>query len=177
MHARPETGEFNPYYGMYIDLVPDGDIVANLEQQFSETMTTLRAIPEDHAGFRYADGKWSIKQLLGHLTDAERIFVFRALCIARGDTQSLPGFEEDEYVRGASFDSLPLSKIIAEFEVVRAATLAFFGNLDDAAWKKKGSANGNGISVRAIAYILAGHERHHRQVLKDRYLGAANPLG
>nr|MBA2686927.1 DinB family protein [Gemmatimonadaceae bacterium] len=107
-----------------------------------------------------------------HLTDTERLFVYRALCIARGDTQSLPGFEEDDYVRGAAFDSLPFSKIIAEFQTVRAATISFFENLNDQAWSRKGTANGSGVSVRAIAYILAGHERHHRQVLKDRYLDA-----
>ena len=172
MKARPQEGEFNPYYSKYIGLVPDGDIVKTLRQQLPETLSLLESIPEERAGYRYAEGKWSVKQLLAHLTDAERIFVYRALCIARGDTQPLPGFEEDEYVRGAAFDSLPLAKIIAEFETVRAATLSFFDNLDDAAWAKKGNANGSGVSVRAIAYILAGHERHHRQVLKDRYLGA-----
>jgi hypothetical protein len=172
MKARPEAGEFNPYYGKYIDLVPDGDIVKTLTQQLPETLALLESIPEDRAGYRYADGKWSVKELLGHVTDAERLFVYRALCIARGDTQSLPGFEEDEYVRGASFDSLPLAKIIAEFETVRAATLSFFDNLDEPAWKKKGTANGNGVTVRALAYILAGHERHHRQVLRERYAAA-----
>ncbi len=172
MKARPEEGEFNPYYGKYIGLVPEGDIVQTLRDQVSETLTTLKAIPESGAGFRYAEGKWSMKELLGHLTDTERLFVYRALCIARGDTQSLPGFEEDDYVRGAAFDSLPFSKIIAEFQTVRAATISFFENLNDQAWSRKGTANGSGVSVRAIAYILAGHERHHRQVLKDRYLDA-----
>lgn len=173
MKARPQEGEFNPYYGKYIALVPDGDIVQTLRNQVSDTLMTLKAIPEARAGFRYADGKWSMKELLGHLTDAERLFVYRALCIARGDTQSLPGFEEDDYVRGASFDSLPLSKIVAEFESVRAATLSFFENLNSEAWARKGTANGSGVTVRAIAYILAGHERHHRQVLRERYLDAA----
>ena len=172
MKARPQEGEFNPYYGKYIDLVPDGDVVKTLTRQLSETLGILETIPEDRAGYRYAEGKWSVKELLGHLTDAERIFVYRALCIARGDTQSLPGFEENDYVRGAEFDSLPLSKVIAEFETVRAATISFFENLNEEAWIRKGTANGSGVTVRAIAYILAGHERHHRQVLKDRYLGA-----
>lgn len=172
MKARPHEGEFNPYYGKYIALVPEGDVLETLTKQLSETLSILESIPEGRAGFRYAEGKWSIKELLGHLTDAERVFVYRALCIARGDTQPLPGFEEDDYVRGASFDSLPLSKIIAEFETVRAATISFFDNLGDAAWERKGTANGNGVTVRAIAYILAGHERHHREVLKDRYLSA-----
>jgi hypothetical protein len=172
MKARPEEGEYNPYYGKYIGLVPEGDIVKTLTRQLPETLAILESIPEDRAGYRYAEGKWSVKELLGHLTDAERLFVYRALCIARGDTQSLPGFEEDDYVRGASFDSLPLAKIIAEFETVRAATISFFDNLEDAAWKRRGTANGSGVSVRALAYILAGHERHHRQVLKDRYLDA-----
>ncbi len=172
MKARPEDGEFNPYYEKYIALVPEGDIVEIFRSQVQDTLEMLKGIPEAKAGFRYAEGKWSVKELLGHLTDAERLFVYRALCIARGDTQSLPGFEEDDYVRGAAFDALPLSRIIAEFETVRAATISFFANLSDEAWRRKGTANGNGVSVRAIAYILAGHERHHRQVLKDRYLTA-----
>lgn len=172
MKSRPEEGEYNPYYGKYIALVPDGDIVRTLSDQLSETLSTLKRIPESSAGYRYAEGKWSVKELLGHLTDAERLFVYRALCIARGDKQSLPGFEEDDYVRGASFDSLPLARIVAEFESVRAATISFFENLNDEAWARQGTANGSGVSVRAIAYILGGHERHHRQVLKDRYLPA-----
>lgn len=170
MKARPEEGEFNPYYGKYIALVPDGDIVQVLKDQHTDTLAMLKGIPEARADYRYAEGKWTVKELLGHLTDAERVFVYRALCIARGDSQSLPGFEEDDYVRGASFNSLPLSKIIAEFEAVRAATLSFYENLSEEAWRRRGTANGSGVSVRAIAYILGGHERHHRQVLKDRYL-------
>lgn len=173
MKARPEEGEYNSYYGKYIALVPDGDIVQTLRDQFADTLRTLKSIPETNAGFRYAEGKWSMKELLGHLTDAERIFIYRALCIARGDAQSLPGFEEDNYARSGAYDSLPFSRIVAEFETVRAASLSFFENLSDEAWARTGTANGNGVSVRAIAYILAGHERHHRQVLKDRYIGAA----
>lgn len=173
MKARPQAGEFNPYYSQYIDLVPEGDILGGLETQFSETFAMLKAIPESRAGFRYAEGKWSVKELLGHLSDAERIFVYRALCVARGDAQSLPGFEEDDYVRGAAFDTRSFASIVSEFETVRAATLSFFRNLSDDGWKRQGTANGSAVSVRAIAYILAGHERHHRQVLKDRYLGAA----
>ena len=172
MNARPEEGEFNPYYGKYIDLVPEGDVVQTLRSQLSETLNTLKSIPEARAGFRYAAGKWSIKELVGHLSDAERLFVYRALCIGRGDTQSLPGFEEDEYVRGAAFDSLPLTRLVSEFETVRAATVSFFENLDDKSWARIGTANDNKISVRAIAYILAGHERHHRRVLQERYLAA-----
>lgn len=170
MKARPQAGEFNPYYGRYIDLVPEGDIVDELQAQFSDTIAMLRAIPESRAAFRYAEGKWSMKELMGHVSDAERLFVYRALCIARADTQSLPGFEEDDYVREAVFDTRSFSSIVAEFETVRAATISFFRNLPDDAWKRQGTANGSGVSVRAIAYILAGHERHHRQVLKDRYL-------
>ena len=172
MKARPQEGEFNPYYKMYIGLVPDGDILEILKEQQRETLSLLQSIPEERAAYRYADGKWSVKELIGHLTDAERIFIYRALCIARGDTQSLPGFEENQYVSAASFDSVPLSQIITEFGTVRAATLSFFQNLSDQAWTRKGTANGSGVTVRAIAYILAGHEKHHRQVLKDRYLRA-----
>ena len=170
MKARPEEGEFNPYYAMYIGLVPDGDIVQTLRSQLPETVHLLKTVPEERAGFRYADRKWSIRELVGHLADAERVFAYRAMCIARGDTQPLPGFEEDDYVRGAAFDSLSLERIVREYEMVRAATLSFFDNLGDQAWTRTGTANGNGISVRAIAYILAGHERHHRQVLQERYL-------
>jgi uncharacterized damage-inducible protein DinB len=170
MNARPEEGEFNPYYGKYIALVPEGDIVETLRRQIGETVQLLKSISESRAGFRYAEGKWSIKELLGHLSDAERIFIYRALCVARGDTQSLPGFAEDEYVKASSFDSLPFTRIAAEFETVRAATLSFLENLSTEAWTRRGNANGSDVTVRAIAYILAGHELHHRQVLKDRYL-------
>jgi len=170
MNARPSVGEYNPYYDRYIALVPDGDIVETFRAQFPETLSILNGIPESRAGFRYAEGKWSIKELLGHVIDAERLFIYRALCIARGDTQSLPGFEEDEYVRVAAFDATPFASLVGEFKSVRDATIWFFSNLDDAAWRRIGTANGSAVSVRALAYIMAGHERHHRKVLQDRYL-------
>lgn len=170
MSGKPDPQEHNPYYSKYIALVPDGDIAATLRDQGSETLELLRSVPESRAGFRYAAGKWSVKELVGHLMDAERIFVFRALCIARGEKQSLPGFEEDEYVRGASFDSIPLADLTNEFESVRNSTVHFFANLRGPEWERMGTANGSGISVRALAYIMAGHEMHHRSVLRERYL-------
>lgn len=170
MSGKPEAAEHNPYYSRYIDLVPEGDIVSTLRDQFKDTLALIRTIPEPRGGFRYSEGKWSVKEMLGHLIDAERIFVYRALCIARGEKQNLPGFEEDDYVRGAAFDSLQLSALIEEFESVRNSTVRFFASLRGSDWKKMGTANGSGVSVRAIAYIMAGHERHHLGVLRERYL-------
>ena len=168
--ARPEETEHLPYYGKYISLVPDGDILALLGGQIEATSALLRSVPESRAGFRYAPDKWSIRQVVGHLIDAERIFVYRALCFARDDRTPLPGFEENAYVRNAGFDDCPLSGLAAELESVRRSTLFFFKHLGPQAWLRGGLANGAGVSVRALAYIIAGHELHHREILRSRYL-------
>lgn len=170
--SRPDATEYLPYFDRYISLVPDGDILSILSEQLNETLALLQSIPEERAGFRYAPDKWSIKQLVGHMIDAERIFAYRALRFARNDATPLPGFEQDDYIRGSSFDDYPLQELAEEFASVRRATLFLFRHLSEEAWMRKGAANESEISVRALAYSLAGHELHHREILRNRYLQA-----
>lgn len=167
---KPESGEFLQYYARYIDLVPDGDVIATLSSQMDETRALLRQFPETMSGYRYGPDKWTVNQVLGHLIDSERIFSIRALRFARNDTTPLPGYEQDDYVANADFDSCALSELAAEFEAVRASTLFFFRHLDESAWMRRGTANNAAVTVRALAYIIAGHELHHRGILRDRYL-------
>lgn len=167
--ARPDASEHAAYYGKYIALVPDGDVVATLEAQGSETGRLLAGLSEQQASHRYAPGKWSVKEVIGHVADSERIFAYRALRIARGDQTPIEGFEQDDYVRGAQFDRLSISDLAAEFAAVRQATLRLFESLSPEAWVRRGVANKNEVSVRALAYMIAGHELHHRQVLREKY--------
>lgn len=168
--ARPDETEYVAYYGKYVSLVPDGDIVGVLSDQIGETMALLRNIPEERAGFRYEPGKWSIKELVGHLIDSERIFSYRALRFARDDKTELPGYEQDDYVRNGSFDDRTLEDLAAEFASARQSTVLLFRHLNDEAWTRRGSANESEVSVRGLAHIIAGHELHHRAILRDRYL-------
>ena len=171
--SKPDETEYLPYYGRYISLVPDGSILTLLSSQLDETLALLRNIPEAQAGFRYAPDKWSIKQLVGHVIDTERIFAYRALRFARNDQTPLSGYEQDDYVRNASFDNCSLGELAAEFESVRRSTLFLLKHLDEDAWLRRGLASGSEVSVRALAYIIAGHELHHREVLRSRYLPSA----
>lgn len=168
--TRPGDTEYAPFYEGYVSLVPDGDIVETLARGLEETLKMLRAVPEMKAGSRYADGKWSIKEVVGHMCDTERIFAYRALAVARGDRASLPGMNQDEYMSGANFDARTLADLTDEFEHLRRATVALFRHLDEAAWSRRGTANNSEVSVRALAYILAGHEAHHAQIIRNRYL-------
>jgi uncharacterized damage-inducible protein DinB len=165
---RPQTHEHPPYMSRYIDLVTENDVLAVLRQQ--TLRQTLESIGEEKSLYRYAEGKWSIRQLAGHIVDCERIFAFRALCFARGEKQSLPGFDEDDYVAAARFDKRTLSDLLAEYSAVREATLRLFGSFDETALSATGNANGRDTSVRALVYITAGHERHHVNVLREKYL-------
>ncbi|HEY1404865.1 MAG TPA: DinB family protein, partial [Pyrinomonadaceae bacterium] len=158
---RPEETEYAPYYGKYVSLVTSDDILTTLSDQLFGTLALLRSVPESQAGLRYAAGKWSVKELVGHMIDTERIFAYRALRFARNDATPLPGFEQDGYIRSASFDTHSLDDLTAEFESVRRATLFLFKHLDGEAWMRKGVASESGVSVRALAYIIAGHELHH----------------
>jgi Protein of unknown function (DUF664). len=169
---RPEATEYPPYYERYISLVPQSDIVKTLQEQLDETLKLLRDIPESQAGFRYAPDKWSIKELVGHVIDGERVFAYRALRFARNDKTPLPGFEQDDYIQNASFDDCTLSDLADEFESVRRSSVFLFKQLNQEAWLRKGTANESEASVRAIAYIIAGHELHHRSILRERYLKA-----
>ena len=165
-----DSGEFLPYYAAYVTLVPAGDVLATLESQLADTVALLDEVGEDRAGHRYAPGKWSVRELVGHVIDTERVFGYRALCAARGDAAALPGFDENAWVAGADFDLRTLNSLMGELTAVRRATLALFRNLDDEALTRRVVANGSPVTARALAWITAGHELHHRQVLRERYL-------
>lgn len=167
---RPLEGEFIPYYQKYIDLVPDGDLIELLARHADETIALLREQPPEIADHAYAEGKWTVKQVVGHVCDAERIFTYRLLRIARADQTPLPGFDENAYVPPGEFETRTLESLLEEFAAVRQATIALVAGLPDAAWSRSGIANGDPISARALAYILTGHELHHRGVLHARYL-------
>lgn len=169
---RPAAGEFLPYYGTYIDRVPDGDIVETLGRQIGDTLSLIKSIPEASGDKRYAPEKWSIRQVVGHVIDAERIFTYRALRFARADTTPVPGFDENAYVKNAPFAKVSLATLADELDHVRRATVHFFGNLDETAFSRRGAANAAEISVRALAFVLAGHEIHHMNILRTRYLSA-----
>ncbi|HKR00327.1 MAG TPA: DinB family protein [Pyrinomonadaceae bacterium] len=170
LNTRPDPSEYVSYYGKYIALVPEGDILVSLSGQMKETLALLKEIPEERAGHRYAPDKWSIKEVIGHLIDTERVFAYRAMRFGRGDETPLPGFDQDEYIRNASFDSQQLSDLAAEFEHVRLANILLFRHLKDEAWGHRGAANDSPVSVRALAYIIAGHELHHREIIRSKYL-------
>jgi hypothetical protein len=171
--ARPQPGEYAPYYDRYISLVPGADILDTLDQQRRQTMMLLCGRDDEDGDFRYAPDKWSAKEILGHVCDTERIFAYRALRIARADATPLAGFEQDDYVRNGPFAQRPLADLIEDFIAVRRATLSLLRNLDEAAWSRRGIANKNEITVRALAYIIAGHELHHRRILEEKYFAAS----
>ena len=168
--SHPAASEYPPYYHTYISVVPEGNIVETLSRQLDDVLALLKSIPEEREGFRYAPGKWSIRELIGHLIDGERIFAYRALRFARNDGTPLAGFDEDEYIRNSAFDAFPLAELAEEYEAVRRSTIHLFRHLNDEAWGRVGIANNGEVSVRGIAYIIAGHELHHMGVLRDRYL-------
>jgi hypothetical protein len=166
--SRPEPTEHAPYWDRYIALVPEGDIVTTLANQLAETLPFLRGITEAQGNTRHAPYTWSVKEVVGHVTDTERIFGYRALRFARNDQTPLPSFEENDYVRNANFDACSLKGLVDEFEALRRSHVAFFGNLSDEAWGRTGLANNSAISVLALAYNIAGHERHHLAILRKR---------
>jgi uncharacterized damage-inducible protein DinB len=166
---RPGPDEHVPYYQRYVALVPDGDVIAHLERQIVGTSRLLAPIDETLALYRYAEGKWSVKEVLGHVVDAERIFAYRALRIARGDQTPLAGFDENAYVPAGRFDMRPIRSLLDEYSAARRSTVAFLHGLDAEAAARRGIANQHPISVRALAWITAGHELHHVAILKERY--------
>jgi uncharacterized damage-inducible protein DinB len=168
--SRPAADEYNAYYDRYITKVPDGDIVQQLASQVSSTIELLESIPESKGDYRYAEGKWSLKESVLHVIDAERIFAYRALRIARGDKTPLPGFEQDDYVKFSRGAERTLHDIAEELGQVRQASVALFKHLDEEAMSRRGTASNNPVTPRALAYIIAGHERHHVQILRERYL-------
>jgi DinB superfamily len=167
--ARPQAGEYAPYYERYVSLVEGEDILNTLDHQRREMMLLLSCREEEEGNFRYAPEKWSAKEVLGHICDTERIFAYRALRIARADATPLEGFEQDDYVRNGGFAQRPVPDLGEEFIAARRATISLLRNLDEAAWMRRGLANKNEVSVRALAYIIAGHELHHRRILEEKY--------
>ncbi len=166
-----DAGEFLPYYGTYVALVEPGDVVTTLETQLADTVAVLDELGEERAGHRYAPGKWSVREVVGHLVDAERVFAYRAMCAARGESAGLPGFDEDAWVAASDFDRRTLNSLMGELTAVRRATVALYRNLDDAALARRVVASDAPVTARALAWITAGHELHHRRLLRERYLG------
>lgn len=170
LSGRPGAGEYLPHYEKYISLVAGDDIVARLEGQLSDTLALLGGVDERQAESRYEPGKWSLKEVVGHVLDYERIFASRAQAFARVGKIAMPGFDQIELMRGTPFDSYRLGELATEFEHARRANVSFFRHLGDEAWGRRGVASDAEVSVRALAYIMAGHELHHMQVIRERYL-------
>ncbi len=167
---RPGEDEYAEFYRGYVSLVGNGPVGGILTRQIHETTTVLRGIPEKLVSFRYSEGKWCIAELLGHLIDTERVMAYRALSFARGDLAEIAGMDQDQYSSNAGHDDCDFKGLIEEFESLRRANILFFEHLPEDAWDRKGVASGYPVSVRALAYIIAGHERHHMNVLAERYL-------
>lgn len=167
---RPGTDEVPPYAAEYVARVPDGDIVDILSRQIAETVALLESIPEANADYRYGPEKWSIKEVVGHMSDAERVFAYRALRFSRADTTPVEGFDENTYVVHGPFTRTTLASLTNELEHIRRSTLHLFANLDSEAMDRRGTANGLEVSVRGLAFIIAGHENHHLNILRTRYL-------
>jgi hypothetical protein len=170
MRGRPAATETAPYYFTYIDRIESGDIIAVLEKQSEETLAFLTRIGEDKSLHRYAADKWSMREVVNHVNDSERVFLLRALWFARGFDSPLPSYDQNICVPAARADSFSWASHIDEFKVIRLATIAFFRNLPEEAWLRTGIASGNPFTVRALAYIAAGHVAHHNAILKERYL-------
>jgi hypothetical protein len=167
---QPQPNEAAEYYFPYINLAPTDDIVSFLNEQFKQIMPLLESISEEQSMYSYAPGKWTIRQVLSHLNDGERIFLGRALWFARGFQEPLPSFDQDIAVEGANANRVPWAQLVEEYRTVRLSTLSFFQNLPEEAWSRTGLANDNPFTVNALAYIIGGHVAHHLNVLKERYL-------
>jgi uncharacterized damage-inducible protein DinB len=167
--TRPTESDYSAAHAGYVALVPEDDVLSAMEQQSSAMQKVLASLDETKAAHRYGEGKWSVKEVIGHVADAERIIGYRALAVARGDEQPLPGFDEQSYVANASFGDWKLGDLAEQYALVRRANIVFFKNLPAEAWERRGTANQAPVSVRGLAYVIVGHERHHLQVLRERY--------
>lgn len=167
--GRPEADEYAPFYADYVSRVPEANPIEAMSAQIGQTTALLGRVAEAEAGARYAPGKWSVREVVGHLADAERIFSYRALRIARGDATPLPGFDENAYVPAGRFDERTLADLVSELANARRSTLDLFRSFGEAEWRRRGIASGKPISVRALGCIIPGHERHHVEVLGTRY--------
>ena len=170
MLGRPAAGEAADYYSKYIELVQGDDVVSQLASQQDQALALLSTISEEQSLYRYAADKWSIRELLGHVNDCERVFTFRALWFARGFTDELPSFDQEVAFRFANSDNISWATHVHEFKDIRASTVEFFRNLPEEAWMRSGVASGNPVTVRALAYVIAGHVAHHLAILRERYL-------
>lgn len=170
MYKKPSIGEYPAYYGGYINLVPEGNLPDILSKQLKDTTALLSGITETQANYRYADGKWTLKEVIGHITDTERIMSYRLLRISRGDKTPLAGYNDEDYVEEASFHTRSISELMEDFQAVRRSTLSLLRGMPETARNRTGFANKSEISVNALLYIIAGHELHHVKILKERYL-------
>ncbi len=169
MNKRPEKNEYNYFYETYVSLVPETEILPELESQIDQTRTLLVGVSEEKSLYRYAADKWSIRQVIGHLIDGERVFAFRAFTFSRADTVKLFSFDENQYVSEAGLNQIPLADLCAEFVALRTANVLMFKHLSAAAWSRAGIASDNRVTVLALAYIMVGHVRHHSKILQERY--------
>lgn len=165
----PAPDEYAQFYAGYVAAAAEAEVRPLLEQQVSSLQSACEPLSESAALFRYAPGKWSIKEVIGHLSDCERVFSYRALCISREETAALPGFDENTYVAAGNFDRRSLDDLLEDLRSVRTATLALFDSVEPHAWTRRGTANGTEVSLRAVAYIIAGHMQHHLRTLRERY--------
>ncbi|HKL19435.1 MAG TPA: DinB family protein [Halalkalibaculum sp.] len=166
---RPQPEEYGAFYEGYIEEVGSGDIIDILKDQMHETYTLINSLTAKQSRYRYAEGKWTVKEVIGHLIDSERIFAYRGLCFARNETKSQPGYDQDAYVEEGNFKERSLQSLGDEYFSLRNATIILFNSFTEEVLLRKGTANDNTFSVRALAYIIAGHERHHLKVLEDKY--------
>jgi len=167
---KPETSEYNPYYEKYISLIEEGELLNALERQPSELRSLLNGLDEEKGKYAYADGKWSIKEVLSHLIDGERIFSYRVLRISRGDETPIEGFEQDGYIENSHANERSFEDLLEELSLQRNANLRMLKNLREDGWKRLGTASQSPVSVRALGFIMAGHVRHHINILKAQYL-------
>lgn len=170
MSARPVSSEYNPYFHRYIKLVPEDNIREVLVNQHYDTVKLLAGLSETASLYRYDSDKWTIKEVVGHISDTERVMAYRLLCASRGDTSVLPGFDQDIWVREAGINQIPFDQILSDFRIVRDATLSLTGTLSEDAWSRRSTVGEYPTSALALAYIIAGHELHHRTILQERYL-------
>ncbi|MCR8635112.1 DinB family protein [Paenibacillus radicis (ex Xue et al. 2023)] len=170
MIQRPDPAEHDPYYERYIQLVPSDDLLAQLRKQLTDTLELLQSTSEMKASYRYAPGKWSLREVVGHMADTERIMSYRLLRVSRGDATPIAGFDEDAYAKAANYEAYPMHSILDEFSIVRKSTLFLLERITPEAWGYWGTSNNSKITARALGYIIAGHELHHRSVIQARYL-------
>lgn len=167
---RPEPGDYAPYYENYIRLIEGNDILKILNEQSKRTQDVLNSFSEHKGNYRYADGKWTVKEVVGHLLDTERVFAYRALCIARGEKKSLPGFDQDDYVKEGNFNGRELFELNYDFRLLRESNILMFRSFTPEMMKKRGYANDTSVTVLAILFMIAGHEKHHMNFLRDKYM-------